>query len=452
MHYIPMTEEERRQMLKTVGATEISELFEDIPESYRLKQLLKLPEPMSEWDVLCHLKKLAEKNEPFDKTPCFLGGGSYRHCIPSVVPALIGRGEFVTAYTPYQPEISQGTLQALFEYQTMITQLTGMPIANASLYDGAMAVAEAVLMAQRVAKKPKFAISKALTPGYRTTIETYARHQNVILIDLPLNQDGSTDIAYLQSPDANDLAAVVIQSPNYFGVIEDIETIGLLKQNTGCLLITVINEMISLGILKPPGELRADIVCGDAQSLGLPVSYGGPYLGFFTVRESALRQMPGRVVGMTVDTEGRQGFVNTLSTREQHIRREKATSNICTNQALCAITAAAFMATLGKQGLRELALLNVKKAAYLKSKIASLDGFDIRFSGPTFNEFTVSVPGSVKKLNEYLLNNGVIGGIDASDQFPEYGNIMLVCATETNTREQLDQFVKLLAAYGRECF
>ncbi|MBN1356098.1 aminomethyl-transferring glycine dehydrogenase subunit GcvPA [bacterium] len=449
MRYIPLTQDQRRQILKEIGVSSVEELFESIPSNLRLNQPLDLPPSLSEWAVQRLLTGLAESNADSDKSPCFLGAGAYRHYIPAVVSSLGNRQEFVTAYTPYQPEVSQGTLQALFEYQTMMTQLTGLPVSNASMYDGAMATAEAALLAFRTTKKSLLAVSRALAPGYRKTLETYTRHQEITIRELPVTPEGRTDPEAVQSVLKENPAAILIQSPNFFGVIEDLSLLSSHINNTGSMLITVVNEAVSLGILKSPGDTGADIVCGDAHSMGLPISYGGPYLGFMTVKEKFLRQIPGRVVGMTVDKDRRTGFVNTLSTREQHIRREKATSNICTNQALCATVAGIFMATLGRKGLRELAFLNMKKSAYLKQRIGSLKNCRLTFTGPTFNEFAVTLNEPVERINRKLTEKGIIGGYDLSPDYPEYPDTVLLCATELTTREHIDNLISILEDLGR---
>ncbi len=450
MRYIPLTETEQQEMLAAIGASSVDELFHDIPDYLRLKHPLNLPSAMSEWALLHHARQMSSENVPHDSVPCFLGAGSYRHFIPAIVPYLVSRTEFLTAYTPYQPEISQGSLQAIFEYQTMMTQLTGLDVSNASLYDGAMATAEAALLAHRVTKKTKIGVSKGLTPSYRRTLETYIHNQNIELIDLDLSDDGTTLRESIQSLPLDDVGAVIIQSPNFLGVIESVSDISNILKSTKTLLITVVTEALSLGILNPPGAIGADIVCGEAQSLGLPTSFGGPYLGFFTCKKELLRQLPGRIVGMTKDTNGNCGFVNTLSTREQHIRREKATSNICTNQALCALSAAIYMATMGRQGLRKLALLNMKKSAYLKQRIMEIPGFVIPFSGFTFNEFCIRVPGSLDQLLQKLESQHIIAGFDLRNDYPELGESMLLCATEINSKEHIDRFITILNDHAAE--
>lgn len=450
MRYIPLTEDERRQMLGDIGVSSFDDLLKDVPASRRLKEMLDLPPAMSELDLVRFMKRLAGLNTAHDSVPCFMGAGAYRHFVPAIVRAMAARSEFVTAYTPYQPEVSQGSLQAMFEFQTMMTQLTGMPVSNASLYDGGMAVAEAALLANRATRKNVIYVSRALNPSYRTVLETYIRNSDIECCELPLNDNGQTDLSPLNTVDMNTVAGVILQSPNMLGVIEALESAGNRLNSEKTLFIVAVAEALSMAALKPPGEYGADVVCGEAQSLGLPVSYGGAYLGFFTVTEKLMRRMPGRIVGQTVDSDGKCGFVNTLSTREQHIRREKATSNICTNQALCAITSAMYMTAMGRQGLREAALMNMKKATYLKTRIEKIDGIDIPCSGPVFNEFAVRLPGSLESLQKTLDQHGMIGGYDLRCSFPEFGDAMLLCATETNTREEMDAFVAVLADWARE--
>jgi len=450
MRYIPLTEDECRQMLGDIGVASFDDLLRDVPASRRLKELLDLPPAMSEPDLVRFMKRLASLNTPHDEIPCFMGAGAYRHFVPAVVRAMAARSEFVTAYTPYQPEISQGSLQAMFEFQTMMTQLTGMPVSNASLYDGGMAVAEAALLANRATRKNVVYVSRALNPSYRTVLKTYTRNLEIECRELPLHPNGATDLSRLDSVDMKSVAGVIIQSPNMLGVIEDLESAGNRLNPEKTLFIVAVSEALSLAALRAPGEYGADVVCGEAQSLGLPVSCGGAYLGFFTVTEALMRRMPGRVVGRTVDANGRCGFVNTLSTREQHIRREKATSNICTNQALCAITSAMYMTTMGRMGLRETALLNMKKTAYLKSLMQRIDGITLPCDGPVFNEFTVTLPGPIESLQKTLDAHGMIGGYDLRCSFPEFGNAMLLCATETNTRREMDDFATVVADWVRE--
>ena len=368
MRFIPHTEQDIREMLEMVGIQNVDELFAGIPAELRLgDKALKLPSALSESEIVATLRQMQKRNPDAEEVTTFLGAGAYRHYIPALIGSLVLRGEFATSYTPYQPEVSQGTLQAIFEFQTMIAMLTGMDLANASMYDGASALAEAVLMARRINKKNEFLIARAVHPEYRQTTETYLRGADHRSIEVPFDSTGKTDLEFIRANLNDKTSAVVLQSPNFFGVVEEYEALGKELAERDVLLIVNVAEPLSLGILKPPGERGADIVVGEAQSFGLPVSYGGPYAGFFATREKFLRQMPGRVAGETIDRTGRRSFVLTLSTREQHIRRERATSNICTNQGLCALAVTVYLAVMGKQGLRELALLNLRKADYQKN-------------------------------------------------------------------------------------
>jgi glycine dehydrogenase subunit 1 len=439
MRYISLTPEERQQMLETVGVDSIDRLFDSIPEHLRLKAPLALPNALAETEVLKHFKRLAEKNASAERYPCFLGAGAYYHFVPTVIDAIVSRSEFYTAYTPYQPEISQGTLQSIFEYQTLICQLTGLDVANASLYDGGSAAAEAALMAGRVTGRKTILVSGALHPEYRRVIETYINHLDVFVEEIPCDQDGRTDAAALQKRLSPDCAAILVQSPNFFGVIENVKGFSEAAKAAGALSIVAVAEAISLGLLKPPGELGADIVAGEGQSFGIPLSFGGPYLGLFACRDQYKRQMPGRLVGQTVDSEGRRGFVLTLSTREQHIRREKATSNICTNQGLCALMCAVFLCTLGRRGLREMAEQNLQKSAYLRRR---LDDFLV-FRAPTFNEFVVRCPRHPDEINQHLLGLGLIGGLPLGRYFSDRADQMLLCVTEQVSREQMDQLAEV---------
>ncbi|MGB9627674.1 MAG: aminomethyl-transferring glycine dehydrogenase subunit GcvPA, partial [Thermodesulfobacteriota bacterium] len=387
--FLPHTEEDVQEMLKTIGVKRLEDLFEVIPEKCRLSSLLNLPAPLSEPDLIEHLRHL---QSPL--YTCFLGGGAYYHFIPSVVSHLISRSEFYTAYTPYQPEISQGTLQAIFEYQTLMCQLTGMEVSNASMYDGASSLAEAVLMAYRITKRKRVLISQSLHPDYRRVIQTYLDPNQQEIMWVPYQRDeGRIDEQVLSHLLDKDVSAIVIQSPNFFGVIEDLHPIVEKVHQAGALAIVGFSEAIAYGILAPPGSVGADIVAGEGQSLGIPLSYGGPYLGIFTTRERFVRNMPGRLVGETVDLEGQRGFVLTLATREQHIRRERATSNICTNEGLCALMATIFLSCLGKEGLKELAEMNLSKAEYAKKVSSQIRGCKLNFNAPTFNEFVLKIEG-----------------------------------------------------------
>jgi len=442
--YIPHTDSDVREMLQAIGVKELEDLFQAIPRPYRLKELLKLPQPLSEVDLLRHLRSF--QSPVFSDKPwtLFLGAGAYPHFIPAVVPALISRSEFYTAYTPYQPEISQGTLQAIFEYQTLMCQLTGMEVSNASMYDGASSLAEAVLMAQRITKRRKILLSQAIHPEYRRVIETYSNPDPQI-VTIPYDRKtGQTDGKALSDLIDGEVGGVVLQSPNFFGVIEDLRPVAEKVHLSGGLLVAGFSEAVAYGMLAPPGELGADIVAGEGQSLGIPVSFGGPYLGVFTTRDKFVRQMPGRLVGETVDLEGKRGFVLTLATREQHIRREKATSNICTNEGLCALMATVFLSTLGKEGFRELARMNLSKAEYAKKVVSQVRGCRIAFSSPTFNEFVLEVPGDPEKVLGALKQERIIGGLPLAESYPELDRHLLVTVTEMITKEEIDRWAKTL--------
>jgi glycine dehydrogenase subunit 1 len=428
--YIPHTEDDCREMLQTIGIKRVEDLFESIPKDCRLSKSLNLPDLMSEPDLVRHLEKLQSRTFSEDGWTIFLGAGAYRHFIPAVVPALTSRSEFYTAYTPYQPEVSQGTLQAIFEYQTLMCQLTGMEVSNGSMYDGASSLAEAVLMAHRMTKRKKVLLSQAVHPEYRRVIQTYVdpREQEIISIPYHLGE-GRTDEKALFDLLDGDVSAVVIQSPNFFGVIEDFRRIEKETHQAGGLMIIGFNEAIAYGILTPPGEFGADIVAGEGQSLGIPLSYGGPYLGVFATRERFVRNMPGRLVGETIDLDGRRGFVLTLAAREQHIRRERATSNICTNEGLCALMATLFLSCLGRQGLKELALMNLSKAEYAKKVACRIRGCRLAFSSSTFNEFVLKMEKDPEKILEKLKKEKILGGLALRRFHPELSHHLLVTVT-----------------------
>ncbi|MCH8820741.1 MAG: aminomethyl-transferring glycine dehydrogenase subunit GcvPA [Acidobacteria bacterium] len=440
MRYISLTPEEKQRMLKATGVDRVEELFETIPESVRLMAPLNIPEAASETEILNYFTSLGEKNTSTDRWDSFLGAGVYNHFIPTIIDSVISRAEFYTSYTPYQPELSQGTLQAIFEFQTLICQLTGMEVANASLYDGSSALAEAVLMALRLTKRSTLLVPESLHPEYRRVLGTYVANLDTQIQDLSLAETGRLDLDHLKKSLSDDCAAVVVQSPNFFGVIEEIREVTRLCQAAGALSIVVVTEAISLGLLKPPGELGADIVVGEGQSLGIPVGFGGPNLGFFATQDRYKRQMPGRLAGQTVDSQGRRGFVLTLATREQHIRREKATSNICTNQGLCALTCAVFLSALGKQGIRELAEQNLKKAFCLRKLL----GESLEFSGKTFNEMVVRCGEDPAQINHRLLDDGIVGGLPLGRYFPDRADQMLVCVTEQNHPQKIQRLAEVL--------
>lgn len=444
MRYLSLTEQDRSDMLRTLGLTDSSQLFESIPESIRLQRPLDLPDAQSESDIIAYFKKLAGQNASLDTHSYFLGAGAYQHFIPSVIDFLISRGEFFTAYTPYQPEVSQGTLQAIFEFQTMICQLAGLEVANASLYDGSTAMAEAVLMAERVTRRKKVLLAGCIHPEYRAVLDTYLKHLGMTVEVVPETDSGAADPEQVRSRMSDQTAVVITQNPNFLGIIEPLQAIGEVAHQAGALYAVVVTEAISLGLLRAPGELGADIVCGEGQSLGVPVNFGGPYLGFMATRDQFKRNLPGRIVGQTQDSKGRRGFVLTLATREQHIRREKATSNICTNTGLCALMATIFMTLVGKQGLREMALQSYHKAHYLQAQLAGIGGFNNPYSGKFFNEFVVDVPGDAAELQRALLAQGIVAGLPLSRYFPKRKHSLLLCATERNCRQEVDRLVELL--------
>jgi|TARA_B110000438_G_scaffold82095_1_gene81914 glycine dehydrogenase subunit 1 len=447
MRFIPHTEQDIREMLETIGIQNVDQLFTGIPAGLRLGDTpLRLPSALSESEVVDKLRQIQKRNPDPEEMSSFLGAGAYRHYSPAVIGSLIQRGEFSTSYTPYQAEVSQGTLQAIFEFQTMIAMLTGMDVVNASMYDGASALAEAVLMAHRINKKSEYLIASSVHPEYRQTVETYLRGTNHQLVNVPYDSTGKTDLEFILKNLNNRVSAVVLQSPNFFGIVEEYEELGKELAEQGTLLIVVVAEPLSLGILKPPGERLADIVVGEAQSFGLPVSYGGPYAGFFATREKFVRQMPGRLAGETVDRRGRRSFVLTLSTREQFIRREKATSNICTNQGLCMLAVTIYLAVMGKQGLRELALLNLSKTDYMKKKLSKIQGFEMRFSGDTFNEVVLKCPKPANQIRDALLEYKILAGLPLGSYYPELDDSLLLCATELNTVEDIDLLADKLEA------
>jgi glycine dehydrogenase subunit 1 len=446
MRYIPHTERDIKEMLARIGVARVEDLFASIPKSLRLEKPLNLPGALSEPEVVQTLRRLQKHNLDPEEYTQFLGAGAYRHYTPSLINHLTLRGEFMTSYTPYQPEVSQGTLQAIFEFQSMITLLTGMEIANASMYDGASALAEAVLMANRINQKEEILIARAVHPEYRETVATYNLGKKLKLIEIPYRADGKTDLEFVYAHLSDRTSAVVLQSPNFFGVVEEYASLAKKLKTVGALLVVAVAEPISLGILKPPGERGADIVVGEGQGFGLPVSYGGPYVGFFAGREKQFRQMPGRLIGKTVDQQGRTAFTLTLSTREQHIRREKATSNICTNQGLCALAATIYLSVLGKSGMRETAVQNVRKSEYLKNKLEKLPGWKIKFSADTFNEFVLQCPQPAESVRDKLIQHKILAGAPLGRHYPELADCLLLCVTETNTVEEMDRLTDKLAA------
>jgi glycine dehydrogenase subunit 1 len=443
--YIPNTEGDRARMLETLGASAVEELFEVIPTEKRYPSL-ELPRPLSEMEVRELLQGMSEKNADLNHHPCFLGAGSYHHFVPAVVDHIISRGEFYTAYTPYQPEVSQGTLTAIYEFQSMVCALTGMDVANASMYDGATALAEAGLMAARSTRRYKLVTTSSVNPTYRRVLGTYTQGMGVEIEEVGRARDGSVDISHVEGALDGATAALMVQHPNFLGCLEDLARLSELAHGAGALLVVSIDP-VALGMLKTPGELGADIVVAEGQCLGSPPSYGGPYVGLMASRMKHLRQMPGRLVGMTTDTEGRRGFVLTLQPREQHIRREKATSNICSNEALVALAAATYMAVMGKQGLRQVAELCYHKAQYASQQIAALPGYE-RLLGSCFKEFVIRTPVPPAEVNERLWEEGIIGGYELAREYPDLADCLLFCVTEMNTRDEIDLLVASLKEIG----
>jgi glycine dehydrogenase subunit 1 len=444
MRYLPKSPAEREQMLAEIGAGSIDALFEDIPAEYRLGRDLNVPRQQAESEIVNYFRDAAAKNSTGHAS--FLGAGAYHHYRPVIIDSLVQRGEFLTSYTPYQAEISQGTLQAIFEFQTMIAELTAMDAANASMYDGSTGAAEAVMMAARITGRHKAIVARTVHPEYREVLATYSKHQGlpVTLIGYE-TETGRIDMKALEAATTDETAAVLVQSPNFFGVIEDIPAIAEIAHAKGALLIVSIAEAISLGVVRPPRE--ADIVSMEAQSFGVALSYGGPFCGVVATKEQFIRQMPGRLVGQTTDSAGNRGFVLTLATREQHIRREKATSNICTNQALVALMATIFMTVYGKEGIHELAEHNLAKAHYAAQTISGNSGAQLLFMGaPHFHEFVLRTKEAPEQWSARLLEEDIIGGIDLTRWYPELRNCSLWCATEMITREQIDAAAKVLAA------
>ncbi|MGC2300132.1 MAG: aminomethyl-transferring glycine dehydrogenase subunit GcvPA [Acidobacteriaceae bacterium] len=444
MRYLPKSDAERAAMLREIGASSIDDLFAIIPEEYRLKRDLEIPRQMGESEIVDHFKAAAAKNA--NGYASFLGAGVYRHYRPVLIDAIVQRGEFLTSYTPYQAEITQGTLQAIFEFQTMICVLTGMDIANASMYDGSTAAPEAAMMAMRVTGRDGVVVARTVHPEYREVMHTYAQHREVssgqAAEEVGYGEDGRIDLAALDAALDDQTACVLVQSPNFFGVIEDIPAIAEIAHKKGALLVVAIAEAVSLGIVRPPVE--ADVVIMEAQSFGVAPSFGGPFCGVIAAKEKYVRQMPGRLVGETKDTKGRRGFVLTLSTREQHIRREKATSNICTNQALVALMATVYMTVYGKEGIKELALHNLAKADYAAKTLGA--GGKLLFpESPRFNEFVLRSEETPEQMNARLLEHKIIGGLPLRKWYPELGNASLWCATELTTRLQMDSAAEIVA-------
>lgn len=437
--YIPNTQDDEMEMLQSMGLNSIDQLFEDIPQDVKLNRKLNLNAPMSELEVSKYMKNLSNKNLSNEDLTCFLGAGAYDHYIPSVIKHITSRSEFYTAYTPYQPEISQGTLQAIFEYQSMICSITGMEVSNASMYDGATACTEAALLAAENGKKSKIVVSKTVHPETRRVLKTYLGFRGIELVEVDM-ADGATDIDKLKAAVDSSAAGVIVQNPNFFGIIEDMEEVEKITHQSKALLIMSVDP-ISLGVLKTPGEIGADIAVGDGQSLGNALNYGGPYLGFMAVTTKLMRKIPGRIVGQTEDLDGKRAFVLTLQAREQHIRRQKATSNICSNQGLNALTAAVYLTTMGKNGLREVAVQSARKAHYAFNEITKSGKYKPLFNKLFFMEFAVA--GEASEINRELLNNKILGGYDLSIDYP-LANGLLFCVTEKRTKAEIDKLAEVL--------
>src|SRR5215212_2323385 len=436
-------------MLEAMGLGSAEELFDSIPEDLRLKRPLNTPAALSEIELLDRFEQMGARNAGARRIS-FMGGGAYSHYTPTIVDHIISRSEFFTAYTPYQPEISQGTLQTIFEFQTLVCQLTGMEVANASMYDGSTALAEAVLMAERVTKRSKVVASSAAHPQYLEVVRTYVQHAGIHLELAQFDEQTGQSWQSLAKAIDDSTAALVVQSPNFFGCIEDLAALADAAHAKGALLVVAITEAMSLGLLKSPGARGADIVVAEGQSFGVPLSFGGPYVGLFATREKYARQIPGRLVGEAYDKKGRRGFVLTLATREQHIRREKATSNICTNEGLIALASTVYLETMGRQGLQEAAHQCAQKAAYAAREISRVEGYSLPFSGPCFNEFIVRGPISSRELLSSLGNEkGIDGGIGLSRYMSDRPNDFLVCVTETNSRAQIDALIQGLTELGQ---
>jgi len=441
--YIPHTPQDEREMLESIGLNSLDELFDDIPKDMQLGRELNLPKAKSELEVMTYLTAMAKKNCSLSELTCFLGAGAYDHYIPSVVDHLISRSEFFTSYTPYQPEISQGTLQYIFEFQSLICNLTGMDVANASLYDGGTAVVEAALMAATHNRKDEIVISKTVRPETIKILKTYAHVQGIKVVEVEM-KDGITDLEELDKTINDKTAAVIVQSPNFFGIIEDLKTTGEIVHKAKKISFIASVDPISLGILKRPGDLGVDIVVGEAQGMGIPIAFGGPYLGFIASTKEYMRKLPGRIVGETVDKNDKRSYVLTLTAREQHIRREKATSNICSNQGLNALASTIYMVTLGKKGLREVAMQSTQKAHYAFDKLTNSDKFKPTFNQPFFKEFAITSELDADKVNNDLRKENIIGGYHLGKDYPQFKNSVLYAVTEKRTKDEIDKLSSVL--------
>jgi glycine dehydrogenase subunit 1 len=442
LKFIPHTDNELRQMLETIGIENTDQLFQDIPAQVRLNRELDVAGGLTEMELQQHMAALAGQNQGVDQTICFLGAGAYDHYVPSAVKHILSRAEFYTAYTPYQPEISQGVLQSIFEYQSMVCLLTGMDVANASMYDGASALAEAALMACAATRRDRVLVAKTIHPEYREVVKTYLHGPDIDISEVAFEQ-GLTQLTDLENKLDKKTAAILVQYPNFFGCIEDLVQMADMAHAVGALLV-VCADPIALGLLKSPGQCGADIVVGEGQALGIPLSYGGPYLGFMACKEKLVRKMPGRIVGQTVDVTGKRGYVLTLQAREQHIRRDKATSNICSNQALCALAATVYLSLVGRRGFRQVAELCLQKTAYAKKLLSSLPGYQLPWPTPVFKEFVIKTKVSPEKINQELLKDNILGGLDLGIYYPELAGHMLFCVTEKRTRQEIELLAQRL--------
>jgi len=442
MRFIPNTNQDRKEMFGFLGIKSIKELFKNIPEELLLKKNLKIPKGLSEIELVKEMRLLSEKNADLEHYSCFLGAGAYHHFIPSIIPHLIGRSEFCTSYTPYQAEASQGLLQTIYEFQTLICELTGMDVANASMYDGASALAEAMIMASHITGREEIVISKTIHPEYREVVKTYAQAKDLKVIEVGY-KNGITSLKELKEKVSDKTTAVLIQNPNFFSSLENVGEIEEITHENKALLVIAIVEPTSLGLLKPPGDWGADIVVGEGQSFGNPIFFGGPYLGFMAAKNEYMRRLPGRLVGATTDPKGRKGYILTLQAREQHIRREKATSNICTNEALCALAATIYLVSLGKEGLKRVAELSTQKAHYAFEKIKGIEGFEKVFSFPFYNEFVIKCKDA-GRVKQFLLKEKIIGPLDLERYYPELKNHLLFCTTEMNSKEEINRLAATL--------
>lgn len=447
MRYIPHTREDIQSMLQTIGVKSVDDLFRSIPDELKFKKDPPVPGPLKETELKQTLEEIADRNINLTEGKNFMGAGAYYHYVPAVISSLVKRGEFMTAYTPYQPEVSQGTLQCIFEFQTMMCELTGMEVANASNYDLSTACAEAIMMAQRVNKKKKALVARSVHPQYREVMRTYFKNQDLEIVEIPFASDGAVDKNFIEDHLDENVTAVLIQSPNFFGVIEDLAAIGQMTQNHPALFVTATAESLAYAVLTSPGEAGADIAVAEGMSLGLGPNYGGPYVGIFATRQKYIRSMPGRLVGQTLDKDGALGYVLTFATREQHIRRERATSNICTNQSLCALMCSIYLSLMGPEGMQNLALLNMHRLKQFETFLTNKKSTALFFAAPRFNETVVKLALPAKDAAIYLLKDKIFAGVDLSTYYPELNKHLLVCTTEMVSGLDIEVFVEKLARF-----